>query len=110
MQSKTYYVYIMASKKDGVLYIGVTDNLVRRAWEHGEGIIDGFTKKYYVKKLVYYEITSDIKSALLREKQMKKWNRQWKMNLIEKNNPEWHDLIVLNKLSSPRRRGSKIPE
>ena len=87
-----YYVYILASKKNGTLYIGVTSDLVKRAYEHKNNIIDGFTKKYNIHKLVYYEISDDIESAIRREKQLKKWNRKWKMNLIEKNNPEWKDL------------------
>lgn len=82
----------MASKKDGVLYIGVTDNLIRRVYEHKKGIIDGFTKKYFVHKLVYFEQTPDIISAINKEKQAKKWKRDWKVELIEKDNPEWEDL------------------
>ncbi|MEA1994830.1 MAG: GIY-YIG nuclease family protein [Campylobacterota bacterium] len=87
----TYYVYILASKKNGTLYIGVTDNLIRRVYEHKNDIVDGFTKKYHVHKLVYYEQTNDINSAIQREKQLKKWRRQWKIDLIEKNNPNWDD-------------------
>ena len=90
---KQYFVYILASKKDGVLYIGVTDNLERRISEHKNRLHEGVTKKYFVAKLVYFEETNDIESAILREKQMKKWNRQWKINLIEKNNPNWKDLF-----------------
>jgi len=88
----TYYVYILASKKNGTLYIGVTDNLTRRAYEHKNDLVEGFTKKYGVLKLVYYEQTNDIHSAIQREKELKKWNRQWKINLIEKFNPNWKDL------------------
>ncbi|HKI77969.1 MAG TPA: GIY-YIG nuclease family protein [Ignavibacteriaceae bacterium] len=91
-----YYVYILASKKNGTLYIGVTHNLIRRIYEHKEGLIEGFTKKYNVKMLVYYEIHTEINNAIKREKQMKKWYRKWKTKLIEKNNPEWKDLY--NKL------------
>ena len=91
----TYYVYILASKKNGTLYIGVTDNLIRRVYEHKNGIVDGFTKKYHVHKLVYYEQTNDINSAIQREKQLKKWRRQWKIELIEKNNPNWDDLYKM---------------
>ena len=87
----TYYVYILASKKNGTLYIGVTDNLIRRVYEHKNDLIDGFTKKYNVHKLVYYEQTNDINSAIQREKQLKKWHRQWKIDLIKKNNPNWDD-------------------
>jgi putative endonuclease len=87
-----YYVYLLASKKNGTLYIGVTNNLVRRVWEHKNNFIEGFTQKYNVHKLVYYEIASDINSAITREKQMKKWRRQWKVELIEEGNSEWKDL------------------
>ena len=87
----TYYVYILASKKNDTLYIGVTDNLIRRVYEHKNDLIDGFTKKYNVHKLVYYEQTNDINSAIQREKQLKKWHRQWKIDLIKKNNPNWDD-------------------
>jgi putative endonuclease len=83
----------MASKKDGVLYIGVTSDLIKRTYEHRNSLIEeGFTDKYFVKKLVYFEVHSDINEAILREKRMKKWNRQWKINLIEKENPNWEDL------------------
>lgn len=91
---KTYYVYIMASKKNGTLYIGVTSDLVKRVYEHKNELIDGFTKKYNVHYLVHYEVTYDIGAALLREKQLKKWKREWKMNLIEKENPGWKDLAA----------------
>ena len=87
-----YYIYILANKRNGTLYIGVTSNLVKRVYEHKNNIIDGFTKKYSIHKLVYYEITDDIESAIRREKQLKKWNRKWKINLIEDSNPEWRDL------------------
>jgi len=89
---KQYYVYILASKKNGTLYIGVTNNLLKRVYEHKNNLIGGFTKKYKVHNLVYYEAYSDIYGAIAREKQMKKWERQWKINLIEKSNPLWKDL------------------
>ncbi len=89
---KIYFVYILASKKRGVLYIGVTNNLKRRVYEHKNGIIEGFTKRYFVKNLVWYDSTDSIESAITREKQMKFWKREWKINIIEKNNPEWNDL------------------
>ncbi len=89
---KTYYVYILASKRNGTLYIGVTSNLMKRIYEHKNKLIDGFTKKYNIDKLVYFEQTKDIKSAITREKQLKKWNRKWKLELIEKTNPNWDDL------------------
>ena len=88
---KTYYVYITASKRNGTLYIGVTSNLKKRIYEHKESLVDGFTKKYNVDKLVYFEMTNDINSAIQREKQLKKWKREWKIKLIEKN-PYWIDL------------------
>jgi len=91
---KTYYVYILASKRNGTLYIGVTNNLSRRITEHKQGIADGFTKKYNIKTLVYYEWTNDIDSALSREKALKKWNRKWKLDLIEKDNSNWNDLSI----------------
>ena len=87
-----YYIYILANKRNGTLYIGVTSNLVKRVYEHKNNIIEGFSKKYNIHKLVYYEITNDIENAIRREKQLKKWNRKWKMNLIENSNPEWIDL------------------
>ncbi len=87
-----YFVYILASKKNGTLYIGVTNNLVRRVFEHRQDIIDGFTKKYKVHMLVYYEYVNDVHSAIEREKTIKKWNRKWKIDLIEKSNPNWNDL------------------
>ena len=89
-----YYVYIMTNKPDGILYIGVTNNLVRRVYEHKEGLIEGFTKKYSLKILVYYEGTDDIRSAIQREKNMKHWIRNWKVALIEKMNSEWRDLYA----------------
>ena len=89
---KTYYVYILANKRNGTLYTGVTNNLVRRVYEHKNNLIQGFTKKYGVHMLVYYDYTSDIESALTREKQLKTWKRKWKLALIEAFNPEWKDL------------------
>jgi len=91
---RQYYVYILASKRNGTLYIGVTNNLLRRVWEHKNCLVEGFTKKYHVHKLVYFEIYRDIYGAITREKRMKKWNRQWKIDLIEKANPQWRDLFL----------------
>jgi putative endonuclease len=88
-----YYVYILASKKHGTLYVGVTSDLIKRVYEHKNDLIEGFTKKYGVHQLVYYEQTSDITSTITREKQIKKWRRQWKIELIEEKNPEWKDLF-----------------
>lgn len=90
--SKTYYVYILTNEKNTVSYIGVTNNLVRRTYEHRNGLVEGFSKRYNVKKLVYYEDTVDIRAALEREKELKKWRRQWKIELIKKNNPDFVDL------------------
>ena len=87
-----YYVYILANKKNGTLYIGVTKDLFKRIYEHKQNLVAGFTKKYNVHKLVYFEATTDIQSAIIREKQLKKWNRDWKIELIEKSNPDWKDL------------------
>jgi putative endonuclease len=89
---KNYYVYIMTNKFNGTLYIGVTNDLIRRAYEHRNSLIDGFTKKYNLKVLVYFEVFDRIEDAILREKRLKKWNRQWKFELIEKSNPNWKDL------------------
>jgi putative endonuclease len=85
-------VYILASRKYGTLYTGVTSDLVKRVYEHKESILDGFSKKYQVHQLVYCEAHDDIHEAILREKQIKKWNRDWKINLIERDNPHWLDL------------------
>ncbi len=92
MNTKTYYVYILASKRNGTLYIGVTSDLKKRVYEHKMRLVKGFTKKYKIHTLVYYESTSDILSAIQREKQIKKWERKWKIRLIEENNLQWKDL------------------
>ena len=89
---KTYYVYILASQRNGTLYLGVTNDLTRRVLEHKYKVIKGFTEKYNVDRLVYYEDYRDIEEAIKREKQLKKWNREWKLKLIEKDNPDWNDL------------------
>ncbi len=91
---KQYCVYILASKKNGVLYIGVTNDLERRILEHKHKIDKGFATKYNVDQLVYFEQFSIIKDAIQREKQLKKWNRDWKIELIEKENPNWNDLAI----------------
>ena len=92
MVNKQYYVYVMASKRDGMLYIGVTSNLIKRVYEHKNDLVDGFTNKYHIHNLVYFEVAEDIRTAISREKQLKKWNRAWKEALIDKSNPEWRDL------------------
>jgi len=87
-----YYVYILASAPNGTLYIGLTNDLVRRVYEHREGLADGFTKRHGVKSLVYYETYDRVEQALQREKNMKHWSRAWKVELIERDNPLWIDL------------------
>ena len=90
---KQFYVYMLASKRNGTLYIGVTSNLIQRIWQHKQKLIGGFTKKYNVGKLVYFEVHADAESAITREKQMKKWRRAWKIRLIESGNPDLKDLF-----------------
>ncbi|HEX3140940.1 MAG TPA: GIY-YIG nuclease family protein [Rhizobacter sp.] len=85
-------VYLLASQRNGTLYIGVTSNLVKRLWEHKNNVVEGFTEKYGVHRLVYFELHDMMTAAIQREKQLKKWNRAWKISLIEKTNPEWNDL------------------
>ena len=85
-------MYIVASKPNGTLYTGVTSDLVKRVYEHKDGLADGFTKKYDVHRLVYFEMHEDMNAAIAREKQIKKWDRAWKLELIEKGNPAWKDL------------------
>ncbi len=89
---KRFFVYILASKKNGTIYIGVTSNLIKRIWQHKQSVVDGFTKQYAVKNLVYYESHDNAESAIHREKRLKEWKRQWKVTLIEKTNPSWNDL------------------
>ncbi len=92
MEDKHYYVYILASHRNGTLYTGFTDNLIHRTFVHKNDIVKGFTKKYQVHRLVYYEVFEDKEAAILREKQLKRWHRKWKLELIEKMNPDWEDL------------------
>ena len=89
---KISYVYILASQRNGTLYTGITSNLVKRVWEHKQKIVSGFTAKYDIDKLVYYEQHENIMEAIKREKRLKAWLRKWKLALIEKNNPDWIDL------------------
>ena len=91
---ETYYVYMMANKYNNVLYIGVTNNLIRRMYEHKRGLIDGFTKKYNCHKLAWFQQTNDIATAITQEKRMKKWKREYKENVIREMNPEWKDLYA----------------
>jgi len=85
-------IYILSNKRNGTLYIGVTSDMVKRAWEHRTSAVEGFTKKHGVHMLVYYEVCENMLSAISREKQLKKWNRAWKLRLIEERNPTWRDL------------------
>ena len=85
-------VYILSSQRNGTLYIGVTSDLVQRAWQHRNDFVEGFTKRYGVHNLVWYEVHGTMESAIAREKAIKKWNRAWKLELIEKRNPKWRDL------------------
>jgi len=89
---KTFYVYILCNKRNGTLYTGVTSDLIRRVYEHRNYLVEGFTKKYNVHNLIWYEIHDTAESAISREKQMKRWERKWKIELIEKLNPDWTDL------------------
>ena len=88
----TYWVYVLASKPGGTLYVGVTNNLVRRVYEHREDLADGFTKRYGIKTLVYFEAHETAPAALQRDKNIKHWSREWKIDLIVANNPGWRDL------------------
>ena len=90
--TKYYYVYILASQRNGTLYIGITSNLISRVWQHKNKIFKGFTEKYKIDKLVYYSTFEDVNEAINYEKRLKGWNRKWKLQLIEKENPSWFDL------------------
>jgi putative endonuclease len=87
-----FFVYIFASDRNGTLYVGMTDDLVKRTWQHRNGLIPGFTQRYGVKTLVWYESHESREAAFERERRLKKWNRAWKLELIEKENPDWRDL------------------
>jgi len=89
---RRFHVYILASKRNGTLYIGVTSDLVKRVWEHKSDLVEGFSMKYSVHNLVYFEEQNDAEAAIAREKRLKKWNRAWKIRLIEEQNPQWRDL------------------
>jgi putative endonuclease len=91
-RERSFWVYILASRIGGTLYVGVTNDLVRRIYEHRSKFVPGFTRKYDVKRLVYFEQFSTVEAAIQREKRVKKWNRQWKIRLIEESNPNWADL------------------
>jgi len=92
MGKKQYYVYILTKARNSTFYVGVTSDLKKRVWEHKNGVADGFTKKYSIKMLVYYEVFDDPEQAIRREKRLKKWNRAWKIKVIEEMNPNWDDL------------------
>jgi putative endonuclease len=92
VKDRAYYVYILASRIGGTLYIGVTSDLVRRVYEHREKLVRGFTERYGLSRLVYFEQFGDVRAAILREKQMKRWRRAWKVRIIEEKNPNWDDL------------------
>lgn len=94
MMNRQYYVYILAHEPHGAVYIGVTNDLVRRVYEHRVGLADGSTKKYHIKTLVYYEVTGNIEAAISREKLLKRWKRSWKEEMINAFNPEWRDLYT----------------
>ncbi len=93
MKEKRFFVYMLASQKNGTLYIGVTSDLVQRIWQHKNDVVEGFTKKHSVHQLVWFEIHPTAIAAITREKQIKKWNRSWKIGLIEVENPDWNDLF-----------------
>jgi putative endonuclease len=90
--TNTYFVYILASRRNGTLYVGVTDDVSRRTWQHKQDLFAGFTKRYGVHTLVYFEVFDDVLWAIHREKRLKKWKRAWKLRLIEERNPTWRDL------------------
>jgi putative endonuclease len=92
MLTNSYFVYLLASRYNGTLYVGVTNDLARRVWQHREGVAESFTRKYGVNRLVWFEPHGDVTAAITREKQIKKWNRAWKIQLIERENPGWDDL------------------
>ncbi len=104
MREHLYYVYILASRRNGTLYVGVTNDVMRRTWEHKSDLIVGFTRKYGVHILVWFELYDDIRLAIAREKQLKGWNRAWKIKLIEQNNSGWNDLYdrILGTIALPK--------
>ena len=111
MREHAYYVYMLASKRNGTLYVGVTNNLLHRAWVHKNDLIDGFTKKYGVHILVWFEQFEDVHAAIAREKQIKGWNRAWKIKLIEKHNSGWNDLYdqLIGEITLPETPGFPSP-
>ncbi len=111
MREHCYYVYMLASQRNGTLYVGVSNDVLRRAWEHRNDLVEGFTKKYGVHILVWFEIFEDINAAIAREKRLKKWNRAWKIKLIEQHNSGWNDLYsrLLGEIALPDMPGSPSP-
>jgi putative endonuclease len=111
MREHLYYVYILASRRNGTLYVGVTNDVMRRTWEHKADLVEGFTRKYGVHILVYYELYEDIDIAIAREKRLKRWNRAWKIKLIEANNSGWNDLYdrLIGEIALPELPGSPFP-
>ena len=109
---RNYYIYILASKRNGTLYIGVTNNIEKRIYEHKNNLVKGYTSKYRVYHLVYFEQTDNVSEAISREKQLKKWNRKWKLELIENSNPNWNDLVniwIPDQVGNDRQVGSPDP-
>lgn len=111
MRERLYFVYILASRRNGTLYVGVTNDLMRRTFEHKNDLIEGFTKKYGVHILVWFEAHDDINTAIAREKRLKRWNRAWKIKLIEERNSGWNDLYdrMMGKIALPDLPGSPSP-
>ncbi|HSI52525.1 MAG TPA: GIY-YIG nuclease family protein [Ramlibacter sp.] len=107
MDAKQPAVYILASQPNGTLYVGVTSNLVQRTWQHREHLADGFTRQYDVSQLVWYELHADMEQAITREKRLKKWERRWKLRLVNEFNPTWRDLWpdIVGCFGSPPARG-----
>jgi putative endonuclease len=108
MREHVYFVYALASRRNGTLYIGVTNDIMRRTWEHKSDLVAGFTKKYGVHILIWYELFDDINEAIAREKRMKRWNRAWKVKLIEKHNSGWNDICdkLMGEIALPDIPGS----
>jgi putative endonuclease len=111
MREHLYFVYILASQRNGTLYVGVTNDVMRRTYEHKNDLIEGFTKKYGIHILVWYEAHCDINTAITREKRLKRWNREWKLKLIEQNNSGWNDLYdrMMGEIALPDLLGSPSP-
>ncbi len=111
MREHLYFVYMLASRRNGTLYIGVTNDIMRRTWEHKNDLVEGFTKKYGVHILVWYECHEDIHAAIAREKRLKRWNRAWKIKLIEQHNSGWNDIYarLLGEIALPDMPGSPSP-